>query len=365
MVGQIRTGLIAAAVAAALLVPASADAGWVIKGRGFGHGIGMSQYGAYGLARHGRSHKRILAHYYKNTKLGKARTRSVKVLITTGLGSLNFGGATKACGKNLNDNRTYTFDATGSKVVLRRNGRRIAGCGNEGSAAGGRSVRFEGVGNYRGQLRARNSGGALLAINKVGIEGYVRGVIPNEVPTSWPGAALRAQAIAARSYALATRLNGNGYDLYDDTRSQVYGGASSEVGSTNRASGATSKQVVKYRGDVAVTYFFSTSGGQTENVEFGFPGGSPSPYLKSVRDPFDGTSPYHKWTVRKSNSSMSSALSGLYSGRLRRIKIVKTGRSPRIVRARVVGSNGSSTVTGDTLRFRLGLRSTWATFKRN
>ena len=89
-------------------------------------------------------------------------------------------------------------------------------------------VRFKDVGRYRGKLIARNVGGSLYAINKVGIEAYVRGVIANESPASWPAAALRAQAVAARSYALATRVNGDGYDLYDDTRSQVYNGASSE-----------------------------------------------------------------------------------------------------------------------------------------
>ena len=108
------------------------------------------------------------------------------------------------------------------------------------------------------KLIGRNVGGSLYAINKARIEDYVKGVIANESPSSWPQAALRAQAVAARSYALATRLNGNGYDLYDDTRSQVYGGRSSETGATNNATDATAGEVIK--GQVEVRRIESQAG---------------------------------------------------------------------------------------------------------
>ena len=98
----------------------------------------------------------------------------------------------------------------------------------------------------------------------------------------------------------------------------------------------------RYGKQVATTYYFSTSGGQTESVQFGFPGADPVPYLKSVDDPYDGISPDHTWTVRYSQDEIESRLSGLFSGRLRKIKVLKRGDSPRIVRARVVGSRGSS-----------------------
>jgi stage II sporulation protein D len=201
-------------------------------------------------------------------------------------------------------------------------------------------------------------------INSVGAEGYVKGVVANEMPSSWHQQALRAQAVVARSYGLATTRAG-AFDHYDDTRSQVYGGRTSETKATNRAVKRTKRKVVKYGGRVATTYYFSTSGGQTENSEFGFGAGSPSPYLKSVNDPYDDISPVHRWRVTYSNSAMESRLKSLFQGNLRRIEILDTGRSPRIVRARVVGSSGSSTVSGDTLRNRLGLRSTWAKFKRS
>jgi stage II sporulation protein D len=360
-----RPAKIAALALVALLLSAgAAQAKWIVPGKGFGHGVGMSQYGAFGFAKHGRNYKQILRHYYTGVRIDRTRTRAVRVLIDVG-GSLRFSGARRACGRDLARGKEYLFTPKGSRTVLRRaGGKRLAGCGKEGVASGGATVRMEGVGTYRGKLAGRNVGGSIFAINKVGIEGYVQGVIPNEVPSSWPKHALRAQAVAARSYALATRLDGDGYDLYDDTRSQVYGGRSSETAATNKASDATAREVIKDSGEVATAFFFSTSGGRTENSEFGFAGGSPRPYLKSVKDPFDDASPLHSWRVRFSNSEMESKLSGLFSGNLKRIRVKKTGVSPRIVKARVVGSSGSSTVTGDTLRFRLGLRSTWARFRK-
>ena len=120
--------------------------------------------------------------------------------------------------------------------------------------------------------------------------------------------------------------------------------------------------MIKAGGGIATAFFFSTSGGRTENSEFVF--AEPRSYLKSVDDPFDFHSPYHRWRERFSNAAMESKLSGLFSGNLQRIRILRTGRSPRIVRAKVVGSADSTKVSGDTLQFRLGLRSTWAKFRK-
>jgi stage II sporulation protein D len=363
----VRRQLLALALAFFLLSAASADAAkWKLEGRGFGHGVGMSQYGALGLAKKGRGYKSILKRYFTQITVGKTNTRNVNVLIASGLGSVPFTGATRACGKDLNKGKSYSFRAEGSSVSLRRpNGSKLSGCGNEGSARGGASVVFSGVAVYRGDLRARNVGGSLYAINHVRLEDYLKGVIPNESPASWPKAALRAQAVAARSYALATRVGGNGYDLYDDTRSQVYSGKSTEQRSTNRAVKATEARVVQSGGTTVAAYFFSTSGGRTENSEFGFGGGSPRPYLKSVKDPYDKVSPHHRWSFRLSQAQMEAELSGLFAGNLKKVKVLKTGRSPRIVQARVVGSRDSTVVSGDTLRYRFGLRSTWVRFKEN
>jgi stage II sporulation protein D len=352
---------IAVLIATLSLTAAGADAAWKIKGRGFGHGVGLSQYGAFGFAEHGRNYKQILDHYYRHTKLGKAGGENVRVFLGSGGGSVGFTSAGRACGEKLSAKRDYEFHADGGGVSLhRRGGGRISGCGKEGKA--GTALKIGGFGRYRGALVARNEGGSLQVINALNLEGYVKGVVPNEVPSSWPAQALRAQAVVARSYGVATE-RGGAFDHYDDTRSQVYGGRKSETKATNKAVAATKREVVKHRGKTAVTYYFSTSGGKTENSEFGFSGGSKVPYLKSVKDPFDDASPVHTWTERLSDDEMESKLSGLFAGNLKKIDITSRGKSPRIVRARVVGSRDSTSVTGDTLRARLGLRSTWARFK--
>ena len=350
-----------AALAAAVAASSAAAASWVIHGRGFGHGVGMSQYGAYGYAKHGRDYKSILKHYYRHTRLGRA-DGSIKVLLASGRDSIGFAGAHRACGKRLHRGRGYAFAQSGSHVVLRSaRGRKVAKCGHSATAKGGRGIRVEGKGTYRGKLIAKAAGG-LLVVNKVGLDDYARGVIANEMPSSWPQNALRAQAVATRSVALASHA-GKGFDVYDDTRSQVYGGKGTETKSTDRAVRKTSDKVLRYHGQTVKAFFFSTSGGRTESVQYVF-GGPPVPYLKSVKDPYDNLSPFHKWTVHRSQGQMESALSGLFRGRLKKVKVTKTGDSPRIVKAKVVGSRGSSRVSGGTLQARLGLMSTWARFHR-
>jgi len=364
---RIRRGALAISAACALsgLFAGSAGATWVIRGGGFGHGIGLSQYGAYGLAQHGRDYKQILRHYYHHTTIGRVKGVRVKVLLSSGVSSVGFSGAQNACGRSVSPSKSYAFAGSGSSVsLLNHSGHSIAACGGSAGARGGAAIDIAGQGTYRGQLVAVSVGGGLDVVNRVSIEDYVKGVIPNEMPASWAQQALRAQAVAARSYALATRQSGP-FDLYDDTRSQVYGGKGTEQAASNHAARATAGQVVEHSGKVATTYFFSTSGGHTENIEDSFVGSSPVPYLKGVRDPYDKISPVHRWTVRLTNAEVSSRLSGLFSGRLRKIHVLERGASPRIVYARVVGSTGSTKVTGSTLESRLGLLDSWMSFGKH
>ena len=187
--------------------------------------------------------------------------------------------------------------------------------------------------------------------------------MPDESPPSWPLEALKAQAVAARTYALATRKPGAGFDLYPDTRSQVYGGVAAEEASTNQAIAATRGEVVTYQGVPVVTYFFSTSGGRTEDVENTPLGNEPRPWLKSVDDPYDDASPRHRWgPIRMTLKQAGRKLGGLVKGRFRGIEVVRRGRSPRIVEADVIGSRGRVRTTGGQLRARLGLFDTWAFF---
>jgi stage II sporulation protein D len=352
------------------LAAARAEAAkWVVSGAGFGHGTGLSQYGAYGFAKQGAAYPEILAHYYTGTTLGTTTDTTVRVLLLSNRRYVRFSGATDACGLKLAENKTYVARRKGAGVLLRNKaGRRIATCGSLLSAPGSPDVNVVGKGAYRGALEVRPTGlrGGLNAINAVALEDYVRGVVAKESPASWPPEALRAQAVATRSYALSTSKRGSGFDHYDDTRSQAYGGLAAETVKTNQAVADTALQVVLYNGRVAQTYYFSTSGGSTENNEYsslGF-GGTPIPYLRGVPDPYDSLSPYHRWKRKFSQAAIQSRLGDLVRGKVKNIIVTQTGASPRIVRATLVGSGGSRNVTGPTLKAHLGLPDTWATFRK-
>ena len=372
-----RKLLLLALALAVLVAPVAADAATrhVVRGRGWGHGVGMSQYGAYGFARHGRSYKRILRHYYRHTRIRRARTRRVRVLLQASRSSVSFRGATRAGDRQLSQGRRYVvrrstrgrvalFSAGGRLIARFRAPLRVSDPGGAirlfGSAINGLRN-----GSYRGRLDVRRGlSGGVTAVNAVKLDPYVQGVVPAEMPASWSMEALKAQAVAARSYALATRKRGGVFDQYPDTRSQVYRGVRAERRRTNRAVRATSRQIVSYRGRVATTYFFSTSGGRTENVENVFYGSRPRRYLRSVRDPYDRISPRHRWRFSFTTGQMTARLAGIVRGRFRRIEVLKRGRSPRIVRAWIYGTGGRSRVRGATLRARLGLYDSWARFYR-
>ena len=369
----VRARAIALATLLCLLaLPATASAKkWIVKGAGFGHGVGMSQYGAYGYAKQGFTFPTILAHYYTGTTLGTSPSQTIRVLLRPYMTSVSFRGAGSACGAGLKPGKIYVAKRTGTGVLLRtKTGARVAKCGGLLNAAGAPTFEMLGKGTYRGSLEVRPSSvpGKLNAVDAVGIEDYVKGVVPKESPASWPPEALKAQAVAARSYALATPVHGNGFDQYDDTRSQVYGGASAETTKTNAAVDATAGQVVMYAGKVAQTYFFSTSGGHTENNEFSSLafGSTPIPYLRGVDDPYeaDAGSPYEHWKRKFSLGRMNAALSGLVRGKLKNIVVTQRGSSPRIVHANLIGTGGTTTVDGPDLRDALGLPDTWAFFKK-
>ena len=111
------------------------------------------------------------------------------------------------------------------------------------------------------------------------------------------------------------------------------------------------------------TYFFSTSGGRTEDVENTSLGTAPKPWLKSVVDKYDSVSPKHRWgPIRMGYRAAGRKLRGLVKGRFKGIKVVRRGSSPRVVAADVIGSRGRTRVDGATLRARFGLFDSWAYF---
>jgi SpoIID/LytB domain protein len=197
-------------------------------------------------------------------------------------------------------------------------------------------------------------------VKRVPLERYVRGVVAAEMSPSWPLAALEAQAIASRTYALTSHAGGSRFDVYADTRSQVYRGVAAETAATNAAVNATAGQIVLYAGKPAVTYFFASSGGMTEDVQNGFPGSEPEPWLVGVPDPYEGTA--QNWKVDMSFGSAARRLQGLFKGAFRGIEVLKRGVSPRILTARVLGTTGATIVSGPELAGRLGLNSTWEHF---
>jgi stage II sporulation protein D len=358
--------LVATLIISLLAVPAAdarARSTFTITGAGFGHGVGMSQYGALGFAEHGWNATAILEHYYTGTSLGTTDpTQRVRVLLASA-SRARISGARQAGTRKLDPGLTYTVRRHGvSQVDLYSGGKRVATFTAPLQVVGARGVTsLGGHGSYRGVLEfTPGTFSGLTVVDSVGLEDYLQGVVPAESPASWPLEALKAQAIAARTYAITTS---NGSTLYSDTRSQMYLGVSAETAASNQAVADTRGQVVTYKGQPVTTYFFSTSGGRTEDVENAF-GGAPEPWLVSVKDPYDSVSPRHRW--KPATMSLSRAgrrLHGLYAGSFRGIRVTERGVSPRIMTAQVLGTRGSETVSGATLRSRLGLYDTWAYFK--
>lgn len=359
--------LVAALVCAlgATAAGARAEVNWVVHGHGFGHGVGMSAYGAYGYALHGKGYKFILGHYYPGTSLGRlSGPNVVRVLLGATSGDVTFTEATSACRTKLEPTRTYEAHRLGNTVVLRSSGGKpLARCGATLRAAGAGVIDIVGVGRYRGALETVvNEGGELNIVNALSVDNYVKGVIPNESPPSWPMAELKAQAVASRSFALTAGREGDGYDLYSDTRSQVYKGLESEYTTSDEAEERTAGQVLMYEGKIAETLFSACSGGKTESIQNVF--GTAIPYLVGVPDPYDDLCPLHEWTLKLSGPEISEKLSGLLDGKLKKVVITKTGYSPRIIEAKLYGTGGVTTATGEQLEVALGGYSTWMTFEK-
>jgi stage II sporulation protein D len=367
-----RRTLLLTVLALFAVVPVTADAAvrHVIRGAGFGHGIGMSQYGAYGYALEGAQYPGILAHYYKGTRLSIAPSGPVRVLLQPVDPYIRVRGATSVGGRALKPEVTYVAKRGGGGIVVSTSrGRRVGRFGSAISFRSADPMRLLGPalnsvsnGLYRGSVEVSVDGGGVTAINELDMDSYVRGVVAGEMPSTWPLEALKVQAVAARTYALATAKTSGAFDQYPDTRSQVYRGVTGESVRSDAAVSDTAGRIVTYTGVPAVTYYFSTSGGHTENVEFSFVGSLSKPWLVGVPDPYDTQSPYHRWTIRFSAGALDSALGA--PGAFERLKVLQRGVSPRVVRARVIGTRGSRTVTGPQVRAALNLRDTWFTHYR-
>ena len=350
-----------------LAAPASGATKLVVTGHGWGHGVGMSQWGARGFSSHGWSYERILAHYYPGTRLAQTPVSRVRVLLGVGQrkAAVACAGAIRVSDAT---GRTYalppaSYAVNGSlKLPVGHKRVRIAGkrhahaesvtvvparralqsplvfdCPSAPLTLNGRA--------YHGLLVVRSGGKRLSVVNSVDLDDYVRGVVGGEMPHNWGLAALEAQAVAARSYALATLHPNRHFDLFSDTRSQVYGGIGYETPQTNFAVQRTALRVLTWHGRVALTFFFSTSGGRTADVREVWPQFGDLPYLRSVSDPYDIASPHHEWQVVLSAAKLpgAGALSVVHApdGRVTSVRI------------------GSRRLSGADFRQKLGLQSTW------
>lgn len=383
-------------VVAALAVPPAAPAlagpdGFTFYGGGWGHGLGLSQWGAYGLAREGWGATRILTHFYRGTRVTQAEDvpptlriglaqaqQKVRLEAEAGPVDLRLGGRTV-------EDTIATIPKGETWTVRQVDGRyRIRDAAGDpvGDPVGGPDtnlyvvyvphgarVRILEAGHTYGRgwiefnLYGCPSACAMRLNAVVPTEQYLYGL--GEVPSSWPMAALKAQAIAARSYALSKVARSGQHRpvcdcaLYASSYDQVYVGWDKEAAADGErwvsAVDGTAGQVVTYRGEVIQAFYMSSSGGYTENNENVW-GGTPIPYLRGVCDPGDYTpaNPNAVWTVSLSTSEVTQRLA-LGIGTVTGFTNIVRGVSGRILSATVQGESGAATVAGDTLRSRLGL----------
>jgi SpoIID/LytB domain protein len=219
---------------------------------------------------------------------------------------------------------------------------------------------------YRGVLKVL-IGSSASVVNHVTLEHYLKGVVPMEMPSSWPTQALRAQAISARSYAIRRLHPTSGaYDVYDDTRSQMYGGVNAERSTTNAVLANTAGKVLKSGSVVASTFFHSTGGAATEDNESAWVSSkgdrvsSPITYLRGSADvdangrPYDRDAPYATWTTGVMTPYKLQTILGsdprTAVGSLTSVTVISRGVSGRVVKIRLVGSAGTKDVSGDVFR---------------
>ncbi|MGH2830582.1 MAG: SpoIID/LytB domain-containing protein, partial [Actinomycetota bacterium] len=331
----------------------------------------------------------ILAHYYRSTALSNRAPETIRVLLEDSADvavtapatfSVWWSGGAKIADSTQSEPFLRAL-YSGSGVVVQRAAQHTGpwttiatGAGPAvfkpgtqwmGLIASGGSVRY-----YRGEIEARRiaSTSSMLAINIVGMEPYLYGVVPREMPSGWDGDALRAQAVAARSYAARKKDNarsqGSLYDICITTSCQVYGGYARgsspgatpevlETAQSNDAVNATAGKVLTYDGSVILAEYSSSTGGYTAT--------SSQPWQQAVPDPTDSVSPHHSWSTRIGVPAIQGAFPEV--GSLVDVRVTQRngygdwgGRATQVV---VQGTSASTTVGGSTFRIRTGLKSDW------
>ena len=344
-----------ATVLAALALPAAGSAGTVflLDGRGWGHGVGMSQWGAEGYARHGFGYRTILAHYYPHTHIGIAAPRDVRVLVVQGEDAVRIGSSAPFVVVDAIGRRVHLparSVVVNRKFVLRHRHLRQPLRFDPGA----QPLRVGGAA-FRGSVVVKAKPDGLMAVNVLPLDRYLRGVVPWEVPTGWHTQTYEAQAVAARSYTIATLHPTADFDLYPDQRSQMYGGVGAERDATNLAVGATAGQVLVWRDRIIPAFYFSTSGGKTSSIHDAWPRAHQVPYLVSVSDPYDYLSPHHVWPTIALPASRVASLLHLSGVTDMRVVENSSGRAQAV---RVRTARGWKRFPGQLIRTRFKLGST-------
>ena len=319
-------------------------------GAGTAHGLGMSQYGAKAMGDTGSDYEQILTHYYSGTKLGNIDTKNtiVRVRISASSNGGNIivhgGKANYIKGEEkrvLNDGQSVSTEI-GLRLVPQDSGTVFE-----------LDYKGDSFNTYRGVIEIiPGQFGGIMTIDHIYLEDYLRSVISGEMSARWNEEALKAQAIAARNYAIKN-LNGSAqYDICDTPACQVYLGFNHEFPSTDIAVAKTRGEVLYYGGELITAYYFSSSGGWTENNENVW-GGKPVPYLRGVPSPGE-ESPYNSWeTGSISKDELQNVLnknSKTSVGELQKIEITKRGVSGRVMAVKITGSDGEKSVSGNTFK---------------
>ncbi|MDI6843789.1 MAG: cell wall-binding repeat-containing protein [Anaerosomatales bacterium] len=370
---------------------------FTITGGGWGHGIGLSQYGSQGFALHGYTYDKIVKHYFQGVSIAKAAKAVEARVNLKASGSSETSWTIRSVDATLAvydgaktvkllKNTYYKITNKNSLVQVARydNGSVVATfTGTSVKADPEGEALFEvkdpsGPSNYpyvrwRGRFEVTRDGTTkLFGWNIVPLEQYLYGVVPRESPASWKPEALKAQAVVARSYAKA-KIDPNDDGVRDanlmcTTADQVYGGHSRlsngtvvmhEAASTNAAVDATKDLVVKYGSSIVMTFFHSSSGGHTANIEDVWPESTPKPYYTGVVDPYeaDAGNPNQTLSVTMDGLTMAAKLGAPSSVYVTRVSIERgVSGYPRFTTFYL--SNGTSTTLGaDSVRSKLGLKS--------
>ncbi len=378
-----------------------------LYGGGYGHGLGLSQYGAYGLTQKGWTRNGILQRFYTGTTVAAATAPpssirvgliqgfvSTRVKAVGGAVNVKIGGTALPNVATIPEGETWTISVCAGKYCVKRpDGTQAATGGGTGShlfltyQPSGNSVFLYGTNHTydRGWMEfniyAPCTGCALdfRVINVAGLQGYLYGL--GEVPSSWPATTLQVQAVAARTYALY-KVNTSGQNrpvcncaVYASTLDQVYVGAdkvNAAFGANWKAAvDATNNLIVKKGTSPIGAFYHSSSGGFTENNENVW-GGAPLDYLRGRCDPGDYTTanPNRTWTSTFTGAAIGNLLAsytGTDIGDATSFSDTSRGVSGRIIETKVNGTNGSVTVSGSTLRRALGLKDhhVWINSNRN